>query len=67
MTMAGWEIVAHVMPTDDAVKHTTQPDCICGPDAECLEEGRVFYHHPLDSREAPARRQVRELTGGLAR
>lgn len=66
MSIAGWEIVAHVMPTDDAVPHEPVIECICGPDVECMEEGRIYYHHPLEmaGREMP-RRRTRELTGGL--
>lgn len=48
---------AHVTPTDDLIAHTSDEDCICGPECQPIErpDGSVTYvyvHHSLDGREA---------------
>lgn len=37
----------HVTPTNDAIAHDSNPDCVCDPD---LRDG-VWVHHSLDGRE----------------
>lgn len=46
----------HVMPIDDLVEHTTDPDCVCGPRCEPVmredgSNGWVYTHPSLDGRE----------------
>ena len=42
----------HVLPIDDLVEHEDVGDgCVCGPDVEYLDEGKLVKHHSLDGRE----------------
>lgn len=49
----------HVYPDADLIEHDTdtdQPDCICGPEVECVPndggpDGWLISHHSLDRRE----------------
>jgi hypothetical protein len=41
----------HVLPIDDAIQHEESDDCVCGPETEFVEGGRVVVHHSLDGRE----------------
>lgn len=47
----------HVVPLDDLVEHTSDADCICGPDCEPFPKSDgsfayVYRHHSIDGREA---------------
>lgn len=46
----------HVLPLDDAIEHSEEEDCICGPRIEPIEraDGSIAWlvtHHSLDGRE----------------
>ena len=48
--------VLHVVPLGDAVEHTSDDDCVCGPTAKPIkgEDGSINWimmHHSLDGRE----------------
>lgn len=48
--------VLHVVPVGDAVQHTSDDDCVCGPTAKAIkaEDGSIQWlmiHHSLDGRE----------------
>ncbi|MFF7308166.1 hypothetical protein [Streptomyces sp. NPDC008137] len=46
----------HVVPLGDAVEHTADDDCVCGPTAKPITRddgsiGWLMIHHSLDGRE----------------
>lgn len=42
----------HIVPHNDLVEHTTDDECICGPETEYLHDGlKVVIHSSLDGRE----------------
>ena len=46
----------HVLPDDDAITHTEDDSCVCGPRIEPVERpdgtvGWLIVHHSLDGRE----------------
>jgi hypothetical protein len=48
--------VLHVVPLGDAVEHTSDDDCVCGPTAKLITHddgsiGWLMIHHSLDGRE----------------
>lgn len=44
--------VVHVVPINDLIEHEAEDDeCMCGPDVEYVEGGKVVTHHSLDGRE----------------
>jgi hypothetical protein len=45
--------VAHAVPVNDLIEHDTEnfDECICGPDIEYVEDGKIVVHHSLDGRE----------------
>jgi hypothetical protein len=48
--------VLHVVPLGDAVEHTSDDDCACGPTAMPIkrDDGSIVWlmvHHSLDGRE----------------
>lgn len=49
----------HVVPTDDLIEHTDDPDCTCGPQPELvMQDGGdvwIYTHHSLDGRELTER------------
>lgn len=45
------ENMAHVVPTNDLVAHSSDEDCPCGPDVHFVDGGKVVVHHSLDGRE----------------
>lgn len=49
-------VVLHVVPLGDAVEHTADDGCVCGPTARPVEAddgavGWIMVHHSLDGRE----------------
>jgi hypothetical protein len=48
--------VLHVVPLGDAVEHTADDDCVCGPTAKPITRddgsiGWLMIHNSLDGRE----------------
>jgi len=42
----------HIIPQDDLIDHTLDPECVCGPEISDLGNGRWLYtHSSLDGRE----------------
>ena len=43
----------HVLPVNDLIEHDSEhfDECVCGPDVEYVEGGKVVTHHSLDGRE----------------
>lgn len=61
----GWIVIedsegaVHVYPGRDAVEHTADEECVCGPRVtietfDDAPDGTVITHHSLDGREAVA-------------
>lgn len=47
----------HVTPVGDLIAHTSDDDCLCGPEAKPIKRGDgsigwIVVHHSLDGREA---------------
>lgn len=51
-----WAVVeaetgVHVIPIEDAVDHSLDGECTCGPAVDCSEDRPLYTHHSLDGRE----------------